>query len=61
MSFGQAAIVDAKLVILGGTRVREIPVSTLVDTLKRQSVVLESVPSAQALTIQLFRKRMSRK
>jgi aryl carrier-like protein len=36
-------------------------VGTLVDTLKKQGVVLEYVPSAQAPAIQLFQKRMSRK
>jgi hypothetical protein len=35
-------------------------VKTLVDTLKKQGVVLEYVPSAQALAIQLFQQRMSR-
>jgi hypothetical protein len=61
MILGQAAGVAAKLSISGGTPVQGIPVGTLVDTLKKQGVVLEYVPSAQAPAIQLFQKRMSRK
>jgi hypothetical protein len=61
MILGQAAGVAAKLAISGGTRVQGIPVGTLVDTLKKQGAVLEYVPSAQALAIQLFQRRMSRK
>ena len=60
MILGQAAGVAAKLAISGGTSVQGISVKTLVDTLKKQGVVLEYVPSAQALAIQLFQQRMSR-
>jgi len=41
--------------------VQEIPVTTLVDTLKKQGTVLEYVPSGQAPAIQLLQKRMSGK
>jgi hypothetical protein len=61
MILGQAAGVAAKLAISAGTSVQGIPVGTLVDELKKQGAVLEYVPSAQALAIQLFQKRMSRK
>ena len=59
MILGQAAGVAAKLAISGGTSVQGIPVTTLVDTLKKQGAVMEYVPSAQAPAIQLFRKRTS--
>jgi len=61
MILGQAAGVAAKLAISGGTSVQEIPVTTLVDTLKKQGTVLEYVPSGQAPAIQLLQKRMSGK
>ncbi len=57
MILGQAAGVAAKLAISAETGVQEIPVSTLVERLKAQGVVMEYAPSAQARAIQLFQQR----
>ncbi len=56
MILGQAAGLAAKLAIGGGTSVQEIPVTKLVDGLKKQGAVMEYVPSPQNLGISLFDK-----
>jgi FAD dependent oxidoreductase len=61
MILGQAAGVAAKLAIAGHTTVQSVPVNTLIDTLKKQGTVMQYVPSSQALAIQLFEKRASKK
>jgi hypothetical protein len=57
MILGQAAGVAAGMAIRGGTPVQGIAVSTLVEKLKGQGVVLEYAPSAQSRAIQLFHQR----
>lgn len=61
MILGQAAGVAAKLAIAGHTSVQDIPVNTLIETLKSQGAVMEYVPSPQSLAIQLFEKRAQKK
>jgi hypothetical protein len=56
MILGQAAGLAAKMAIAGGTSVQEIPVTKLVDGLKKQGAVTEYVPSPQNLGISLFDK-----
>ncbi len=54
MILGQAAGVAAKLAIANGTSPHDISIATLMDTLNRQGVIMEYVPSSQGLAIQLF-------
>lgn len=57
MILGQAAGVAAKLALSGGTAVQQIPVTALVETLRRQGAVLEYVPPSQETALRLFTKQ----
>lgn len=60
MILGHAAGVAAKLAIASATSLQNIPVATLINTLKKHGAIMEYVPSAQAPAIQIVQRRIAR-